>query len=37
MYKMIKKNLKTLLPQVFVKKLADIFGFYFDGYAQKSF
>ena len=37
MYKIIKKNLKPLLLQVFVKKLADIFGFYFDGYAQKSF
>ena len=37
MYKMTKKNLKTLLWQVFIKKLADIFGFYFDVYAQKSF
>ena len=37
MYKAIKKNLKTLLPQFFVKILVHMFGFYFDGYAQKSY
>jgi len=34
---MIKEILKLLLPQRFTRKIADFYGYYFDGYAQKSY
>jgi len=34
---MIKEILKLLLPKRFIRKIADFYGYYFDGYAQKSY